>query len=54
MGTSVHNAMGNVDCYQPVERKLEITRKLLKVFLKFRNPAGIISKNALLQEILIY
>ncbi|HEY3251372.1 MAG TPA: PA0069 family radical SAM protein, partial [Ignavibacteria bacterium] len=41
---------GNVDCYQPVERKLEITRGLLKVFLKFRNPVGIITKNALLQR----
>ena len=36
---------GNTDCYQPVERKLEITRKLLEVFLKYKNPVSIITKN---------
>lgn len=41
---------GNTDCYQPVERKLEITRKLLMTFLKFRHPVGIITKNALIQR----
>jgi DNA repair photolyase len=30
---------GNTDPYQPLERKLEITRSLLQVFLKYRNPA---------------
>jgi DNA repair photolyase len=39
---------GNTDCYQPAERKFEITRKMLEVLLKFRHPAGIITKNALL------
>ena len=38
---------GNTDCYQPIERKLEITRELLKVFVKYRHPVGIITKNAL-------
>lgn len=38
---------GNTDCYQPIERKLEITRGCLEVFLKHRNPVGIITKNAL-------
>jgi DNA repair photolyase len=38
---------GNTDCYQPVERKLELTRKCLRVFLKHRNPVGIVTKNAL-------
>ncbi|MGD9329033.1 MAG: PA0069 family radical SAM protein [Cyclobacteriaceae bacterium] len=38
---------GNTDCYQPVERKLKITRNLLKVFLEFGNPVGIITKNVL-------
>lgn len=38
---------GNTDCYQPIERKLRITRKLLEVCSKFRNPVGIITKNAL-------
>lgn len=36
---------GNTDCYQPVERKLEITRKLLEIMLHFRHPVGIITKN---------
>src|ERR1700759_5670428 len=36
---------GNTDCYQPVERKLKITRSLLEVFLKYRNPVSIITKN---------
>lgn len=39
---------GNTDCYQPVERKLEITRKLLQVFLKYKNPVSIITKNNLI------
>ena len=38
---------GNTDCYQPIERKLEITRKLLEVCLKYRHPVSIITKNAL-------
>ncbi len=36
---------GNTDCYQPLERKLKITRQLLEVLLKFRHPVGIITKN---------
>lgn len=39
---------GNTDCYQPVERKLEITRKILQVFWKYRHPVGVITKNALI------
>ena len=38
---------GNVDCYQPVERKLDITRQCLEVFLRYRNPVAMITKNAL-------
>src|SRR5690606_5713229 len=38
---------GNTDCYQPVERKLEITRKLLQVCLDYRHPVNILTKNAL-------
>jgi DNA repair photolyase len=41
---------GNTDCYQPLERKLGITRGCLEVFLKFRNPVAIITKNALVQR----
>lgn len=39
---------GNTDCYQPIERELKITRKLLEVFLKFGNPVGMITKNSLI------
>lgn len=39
---------GNTDCYQPIERKLGITRSLLKVFAAYRNPVGIITKNSLI------
>ncbi|RZV67292.1 MAG: PA0069 family radical SAM protein [Flavobacteriaceae bacterium] len=38
---------GNTDCYQPAEKKFEITRKCLEVFLRYKHPVGIISKNAL-------
>lgn len=39
---------GNTDPYQPVERKAEITRKLLKLFLDYRHPVSFITKNALI------
>ncbi len=39
---------GNTDCYQPIERKLGITRSLLEVFLKYKHPVGIITKNSLI------
>jgi DNA repair photolyase len=39
---------GNTDCYQPVERKLKITRSLLEIFLKYGNPVSIITKNSLI------
>jgi DNA repair photolyase len=38
---------GNTDCYQPVERRLGITRRCLEVFCEFRNPVGVITKSAL-------
>ncbi len=38
---------GNTDCYQPLERQLELTRKILQVCLKYKHPVGIITKNAL-------
>ncbi len=41
---------GNTDCYQPAERKLCITRQLLQVFLKFKHPVGIITKNSLIER----
>jgi DNA repair photolyase len=39
---------GNTDCYQPQEKKFEITRNLLKVFANYRHPVGIITKNSLI------
>jgi DNA repair photolyase len=39
---------GNTDCYQPAEKKFEITRSCLEIFLKYRHPVGIITKNALI------
>lgn len=39
---------GVTDVYQPIERKLEITRACLKVMAEFRNPVGIITKNHLI------
>lgn len=41
---------GNTDCYQPIEKKLKITRSLLQLFLKYKHPVGIITKNALIQR----
>ncbi|HYO08396.1 MAG TPA: PA0069 family radical SAM protein [Tepidisphaeraceae bacterium] len=39
---------GVTDCYQPVERKLQITRRCLQVLAEFGNPCGIITKNHLI------
>lgn len=39
---------GNTDCYQPIEKKLEITRRVLQTCLKYKHPIGIITKNALI------
>lgn len=39
---------GNTDCYQPAEKQFEITRKCLEVFLKYKHPVAIITKNALI------
>src|SRR5881397_1298398 len=38
---------GVTDPYQPVERKLRITRGCLEVLAKFRNPVAVITKNRL-------
>jgi len=39
---------GNTDCYQPIERKLEITKRMLELFRQYRNPVSIITKNNLI------
>ena len=38
---------GVTDPYQPIERRLQITRGCLEVLARFRNPVGIITKNQL-------
>jgi DNA repair photolyase len=43
-----HLALSGVtDAYQPIERKLQITRSCLQILAEFRNPVGIITKNHL-------
>jgi DNA repair photolyase len=39
---------GVTDPYQPIERKLKITRGCLEVLAKFRNPVGFVTKNRLI------
>lgn len=39
---------GNTDCYQPIERKIELTRKMLQILFKFKHPVGLITKNSLI------
>lgn len=39
---------GNTDCYQPVERRMKLTRQMLEIFLKYRHPLGMITKNGLI------
>jgi len=38
---------GVTDPYQPIERRLQLTRRCLQVLVEFRNPAVIITKNHL-------
>ena len=38
---------GVTDCYQPVERRLQLTRRCLAVLVEFRNPVVITTKNYL-------
>jgi DNA repair photolyase len=38
---------GNTDCYQPVERRLRLTRRCLEVLAEFRNPVAVITKSSL-------
>jgi len=41
---------GVTDCYQPVEKELELTRQCLEVCLAYRNPVSVISKSALVER----
>jgi DNA repair photolyase len=38
---------GVTDCYQPIERRLKLTRGCLEVLAEFRNPVAIVTKNNL-------
>ncbi len=38
---------GVTDAYQPVERRLRLTRRCLEVLAEFRSPVGIVTKNRL-------
>ena len=40
----------NTDPYQPVERRLSVTRSILEVLRDFRHPVTIVSKSALIQR----
>ena len=37
----------NTDAYQPIERKLQLTRRIIEVFAETRHPFSLITKNAL-------
>jgi DNA repair photolyase len=39
---------GNTDCYQPIEAKKKLTRRMLEVLLQYRHPVSVITKNALI------
>jgi len=39
---------GNTDCYQPIEARKKLTRRILQVLLQYRHPVSIITKNALI------
>ena len=34
---------GNTDCYQPIEKKMQLTRRMLKILLEYRHPVSIIT-----------
>ena len=39
---------GVTDCYQPIERRLRLTRACVEVLAEFRQPVGFITKNKLI------
>ncbi|GGF38947.1 hypothetical protein GCM10011339_29360 [Echinicola rosea] len=41
---------GNTDCYQPAEKKYQLTRKVLQLCLEFGHPVSVITKNSLIQR----
>ena len=45
---------GVTDCFQPIERQFKITRECIRVLKDFRNPIGIVTKNALVTRDIDY
>ena len=44
-------SLGNItDVYQPVEKNLGITRKLLKLMLEYRHPVSLVTKSSLIER----
>lgn len=41
---------GNTDCYQPLERSYELTRRCLEVCADYKNPVHVITKSALVRR----
>ncbi len=41
---------GNTDAYQPIEKKLELTRQCLAVCAEYRNPVHLITRSALIER----
>lgn len=39
---------GNTDCYQPIEREKQLTRRILELCLKYKHPVSMITKNSLI------
>lgn len=37
---------GNTDCYQPAEKKFQLTRSLIEICKSYHQPVGILTKNA--------
>jgi DNA repair photolyase len=44
------NIGASTDPYQPIERKLRVTRSLLEVLARFRHPVTIVTKSALIER----
>ncbi len=41
---------GVTDCYQPIERRLQLTRRCLEVLVEFGNPVGVVTKHHLVSR----
>ena len=39
---------GNTDCYQPAEKKFQLTRQMLEILWKWKHPVGLITKSSLI------